>query len=88
MGQRQVMAEIGKLAIVPRPQDQVPVIRHQAIRQQTHAGNMLQRIGQHALERVVIASLLENGQAAIGPVQDVINVTPNTTRRGLPISEM
>ena len=52
------------------------MVRHQAVRQHAHAGNVLQGFGHHTLQGVVIAGFLENRQVAVAPVQDVVNVAP------------
>ena len=50
----------------------MPVVGHDAVGQQAAAEALLGR-GQDALEGLVVARLVEEAQAAVGPVEGVIN---------------
>src|ERR1700677_2772948 len=72
--QRKIVSKIRQLAVASRPAHEVPVIRHQAIGQQTHSRHVLERLGQNTLEGLVIAYLLKKRHPPIGPVEDMVNV--------------
>ena len=56
----------------PRPDDQMPVIGHQAVSQQSHRIT-LQPLDQHLLEGVEVALLLKQSQASVPPIEDLVN---------------
>jgi hypothetical protein len=64
---------IGEASILLRPQNQVPVIRHQTPRKYTH-GNTVLNIREDALECQVVRILFEYGQACVGTIEDVVYV--------------
>ena len=74
MGQRQPVAKVGKLTVVARPDDEVPVVGQQAVCQEPHARHMLQGLAENALECFVIAVFVEDSQAAIAPIEHVIDI--------------
>jgi len=65
--------EIGEVSVLLRPQNQVPVIRHQTPRKNTH-GNTGLNISEDALESQVVRIFLEYGQACVGTIEDVVYV--------------
>ena len=73
--QRQPMAEVRQFAVPPRPKQQMPMIGHQAIRQQAHAGNVLQSFTKNTLEGFKVGVLGKHAQPPIGPIQNVVHVT-------------
>ncbi len=74
MGLREPLREGREFPLPPRPNDEVPMIGHQAIGEQP--GRMrLQRLAQHAFKGLVVAIFLKQRQARNGPVQHVIDVT-------------
>ena len=56
----------------PRPDDKMPMVEHQAISQQIHRIT-LQPLGQHSLERVVVALLVKQSQATVSAIENVID---------------
>jgi hypothetical protein len=68
MRHRQPVHEHRKIPIGLRPEHQVPMIRHQAKRQQPHRHGFNARREQ-LLERGIVGGGLENGRSAHGPVQ-------------------
>ncbi len=73
MRERYQAYEIGEAPVLLRPQNQVPVIRHQTPRKNTH-GNTVLNIREDALERQVVRILFEYGQACVGTIEDVVYV--------------
>ena len=69
--QRESAHEVREIPIAIQPQHQMPVIRHQAVRQDAH-GNALGP-GQHPLERGVIAVLVKERLPAIRAIEHVID---------------
>ena len=66
--------EGGQLAVLSRPQHQVPVVGHDTIGKEP--GRMLlQGQGQNAFERFIIAVLLKERQTRHGSIKDVIDET-------------
>src|SRR5262249_59952269 len=63
--EREPVHEVGQLAVGAWPQQEVPVIGHEAIAGEPHAGDVFQGLGEDALERLEVARLLEDGRAAI-----------------------
>jgi hypothetical protein len=74
MRQGEPVDEIRQFTVVAWPEQQMPVVRHHAVRQQAHAGHMVERFARDPLEGVVIALLLEDGQAGVGPVEHMIHI--------------
>jgi len=56
----------------PRPDDQMPVIGHQAVSQQSH-WITLQPLDQHLLEGVVVALRVKQSQASVPPIEDMVD---------------
>ena len=73
----QLLHEGGKIAIVLRPQDKMPVVRKQAVGAHSHGAHP-QGFFQNLLERQVVAVLFEQIAAAHSSVKDVID---NSTGR-------
>jgi hypothetical protein len=72
VGQCQPSHERRQFAIAPRPEDQVPMIGHQAPAQ--HADRQtLVGLEQHPLEGLEVRVLLEQPQPAVGAVENVID---------------
>ena len=72
--QRQPAHEPGQVAVGTRIKNQVPMVGHDAIGEQTHA-IAFNGLLQHAFERLVIRILVEQRCSAIGPVEGVVDVT-------------
>jgi hypothetical protein len=78
VGHRQPLHERPQLPrrpAAPRPQQQVPVVGHQAVRQQPHRGKEFERPGQHPLERRVVPVVVEHRRAAVAAVEHVVHVS-------------
>ena len=86
MGQRQPVAKVGKFTIVSRPDYQVPMVRQQAVSQQTQAGHVLQGLPENAFKGGVIGLLTKQRPAAIAPIEHMVHVTtqrqPMRSRHG------
>src|SRR6266516_3546799 len=65
--------ELGQVAVPARPEDQVPVVVHQAVRQHPHARDALARLAQELDEGLEIAGLGEDARPAVAAVDHVIN---------------
>ena len=63
-----------EIAVVPRPEDQVPVIGHETVGENTHCYTFL-HFTQYTFEGSVVFVLLENGQTRVGAVDDMIDQT-------------
>src|SRR5688572_6217312 len=70
MRQGQPMHEVRQLAVAPRPKDKMPVVGHQAVADQAHAGNMVLGFSDNALERLIVGILAEDRDAAVAAVED------------------
>ena len=70
VSQRQPSHEFGQIAVASRPQHQVPMIRHQAIRQNSYL-HAVQSFFQHTLESRVVFQLLKNRRASIRAIENV-----------------
>jgi len=64
-----------KIAIGLRPQNQMPVVAHNAVAAKTHR-KPLQPFSQNLLKRRKIVRLLEYPQPAVGTVENVIYIIP------------
>lgn len=64
----------GQIAVVSGPDQQVPVIAHQAIAAQTH-GETLDAFGEDLLESPEIIVFAEDAKTAVGPIEHVIGVS-------------
>jgi hypothetical protein len=73
MRERYQAYEIGETPVLLRPQNKVPVIRHQTPSKNTH-GNTVLNIREDALESQVVRILFEYGQACVGTIKDVVYV--------------
>jgi hypothetical protein len=62
--------ELAQVAILSRPQHDMPVIRHQAIGQYPHR-YVGERVSQYALERAVVLIVVEDLRAGVASIQDV-----------------
>ena len=62
----------GQLAVLHRPQHEMPMIGHHAIGQNFH-GELLVRFADHPLERLVVRVLLKQRQAGDGAIQRVVD---------------
>ena len=74
MGQGEQAHEGGEVIVAPRPEDQVPMIGHEAIGEDTHRHALLHR-GQHAFKGAVVLLLFEDGLASVSAVEHMINQT-------------
>jgi len=53
--ERQPVAKLGKLPVMARPDNEVPVVRQQAVRQESHAGHTLQGLAENASRTVFVS---------------------------------
>ncbi len=63
-----------ELAILPRPDKQVPVVGHEAIGQQAGL-RAFHGLCQHRLEGQVIRLIVEDAHPRVGPIEHVVNIT-------------
>src|SRR6516162_1049259 len=82
MRQCQPVAEVRQLAIVTRPEDEVPVVRHQHVGEQADAGDVLKGFVEDALEGFVVAVLVEDLAAAITSVEDMVDIAAQGRAQG------
>lgn len=75
VGERQSLHERAEGVIALRPDDQVPMVGHEAVGEQLHTGVLLKRFGENALERLVVGRFLEQRHAADTPIEDVVDVS-------------
>jgi hypothetical protein len=73
MSGHQPLHPAAPLAILPRPEREMEMIRHQAIRHHTHRYTEA-RFTHQPNERLIVACLLENPRASITPVQNMVAV--------------
>lgn len=66
--------ELRQLAILPRPDDEVPVVGHHAVGQEPRP-RPLDSLDEDSLKRLVVAVAVEDGHPRVGAVQHVIDVT-------------
>ena len=66
------MHELCKVAIVFWPEDEVPVVGHDAVRTYSHVGKFL-ALCENVFEGVEILVFFENVEAAVSAVEDVID---------------
>jgi hypothetical protein len=59
-----------------------PVVGHEAITDQPHAGNMLERLPENALKGLVVAVFVEDRRPPIAPVEDMVRITARRTPQG------
>gem|GEM_PF-3868024 len=78
VGQRQPTHKPRQDVADVRPNDQMPVVRHQAVRHQPHLRPAVQRFNQNLLERDVVAVVVEDPHPPVPAVDHVVRVT---TRR-------
>jgi hypothetical protein len=74
MGQGQPMHEIGQVAILLRPKHEVPMVGHQAIGQQAHAGDVLLRLSHDIKERLVVHFFVKDRESTISSIEDMIKL--------------
>ena len=55
-----------------RPQDQVPVVGHEAVRQDAH-GHCFFRLGQHAQPRLEITGLVQESAVTVAAVEHMVD---------------
>lgn len=72
VGEGQPASEAGKILVFFGPDDQVPVIRQDAIGQQPHV-DPLDRLMEDIFKGLVVAIFLKNSHPRIGAVEDMIN---------------
>jgi hypothetical protein len=70
--QCQPAREFGEFAVGARPEYEMPVVGHQAIREQARAGPLTRGM-QEILEGLVVTIGLENGHARVGAIEDVVD---------------
>jgi len=74
VGKSQPADKAGKLAVLLRPNNQMPVVGHNAIGKQPHLVAVNGR-RQHAHEGVVVFGLLEDRHSSVGAVEHMVNQT-------------
>jgi len=80
VGVGQPAQEIGQLTVALGPKGEMPVVRHDTIRQ--HADGMsLQRHLEHAFESVVVAVFLKKRQARDGPIEAMVHIAARSGPR-------
>src|SRR5580765_1712188 len=79
---RQPAQEGGQLPVRFGPEDEMPVIGHEAVGEDS-GRVLLESLGEHALEGLVIAGLLEERQARDGTIEGVID---KASRSGAPVA--
>src|SRR4051812_48656750 len=72
VGDGQQAEELAQLAILPRPEDLMPMIRHEAVRQQPR-GETRVDISERALEGGVVAVVLEERHAPDRTIEHVVD---------------
>ena len=73
--QGQPADKLRQFCILPRPHDQMPVMAHHTVRQRPRL-RPGDRFDEDVFESLVIGVFLENRQAGVRAIQDVINATP------------
>ena len=74
MGQREPMHERRDVPVLSWTDDQVPVVRHDAVCKDAHVKEV-RRILEHRFEERIVLLVPEEGHASIGTVNDVIYET-------------
>lgn len=77
MRQSHPLHKCRQIPILPRPQQQMPVIAHHTISANTHPSPLLP-FGECLLKRLKIPLLLKYPQTPIGAVKNVIKITPKS----------
>jgi len=67
-----------QIAVAVWPQNEMKMIRHEAVRQQSH-GYAVARLGHQSQERGVVTAVVKHGRATVSTIHDVV---ANTTNRG------
>ena len=80
---RPTLAQGRKRRVFPRPENEMPVIRHETISQDTR-GIAILSLAEHALKGLEVGRLLEQGKAGHGAIQHVVDEAargdPSNTR--------
>ncbi len=71
MRQRKPANESRKVALLPGPEHHMPMVRHRAVRQQTHPHSP-HGLVKDPLEGIVIFRFLKDRHSRVGPIQHVI----------------
>ena len=71
VGEGQPAGKAGEVALFARPNDQMPMVGHHAIREQTHAGP-LDRFFEDRLESCVVYVVVKNRHPRIGTVENMV----------------
>ena len=69
---RQATDETAEIAVRVRPQDEVPVVGHQAPGEQTHAATC-PLLGEELAEAAIVDLVVEQRGAGVGAVEDVVD---------------
>ena len=72
VGQRHPGHELREFPISPWPQHEMPVVRHDAVGENSHRRACV-RLAKHALKRLEVSWLLKNRQTRVGPIEDVVD---------------
>jgi len=81
VGHRYPSHEFGDIAVVNGPQQQMPVIAHDAVAAEAHI-YALKPLSKDTLERFKIGAFSEYPQAAVSTVENMINNTARTVSFG------
>ena len=84
MGEGQPIHEPGQIPVLPRPDNEMPGIRHHTIRQQAHRGAGA-GFHKYPLEGCIIVIVLEEDSSGARPIQYRI-APPTAVRNGRPMS--
>jgi hypothetical protein len=71
---------LGEFAIMPRPEEEMPMIGHEAISCDANLGLSV-GLGENSLKRRVVRRLLEQRESADTPIQDMIGEIPSSEAR-------
>ena len=80
MRDRDPAEHLGEFAIMPRPEEEMPMIGHEAIGCDANLGLSV-GLSENFLKRGVVRGLLEQPESADTPIQDMIGESP-AARRG------
>jgi hypothetical protein len=73
MSQSQPLKESRKFAILPRPEDQVPVRRHETVTDEAYTGKSLNRLIQDLLEGPIILVAMKDRRLSIAAIEGMVD---------------
>ena len=80
MRDRDPAEHLGEFAIMPRPEEEMPMIGHEAIGCDANLGLSV-GLSENFLKRGVVRRLLEQPESADTPIQDMIGEVPSSEAR-------